>query len=130
MTMRFFRTLYAIIGGEALDMKNLEVTNDTSEKGYFFVPLPTNVYTVIGPFWLDFGYVGVVVYSFIIGSVSGFLYRIALNKELWAVIAYSFFACTLVLQFFGEYIFTNLSYTIQIMALTFFAFKFKYTFKW
>lgn len=130
MTMRFFRTLYAIFGGIPLEMKSLQFTNDIAENGYVFVPMPTNVFTVIGPFWLDFGYKGVAIFSFIIGSISGLLYRLALKKELWAVIAYSFFACTLVLQFFGEYIFTNLSYTIQIIALTFFAFKFKYRLKW
>ena len=130
MTMRFFRLFYTIFGGDPLNPNGLDFSNDVTERGYLFVPFPTNVFTVIGPFWLDFGYKGVIVFSFIIGSISGYLYRLALKRRLWAVISYSFFACTLVLQFFGEYVFTNLSYTIQIIALTLFAFKFKYIIKW
>ncbi|CAM3673175.1 O-antigen polymerase [Flavobacterium chungbukense] len=130
MTMRFFRLFYGYLGGEPLSPNGMIFANDVTEKGYIYVPFPTNVFTVIGPFWLDFGYKGIAIFSFIIGSISGYLYRLALKKRLWAVISYSFFACTLVLQFFGEYVFTNLSYTIQIIALTLFAFKFKYIIKW
>lgn len=128
MTLRFFNTISnALIGGKSLS-KDVRYNYDITQEGYIYMPMLTNVYTVIGPFWLDFGYKGVVIFSFIIGSISGYSYRLAVKNELWAVISYSFLACTLVLQFFGEYLFTNLSYTIQIFLLTYFAFKFK--FRW
>jgi oligosaccharide repeat unit polymerase len=103
---------------------------DISENGYFFVPLPTNVLTVIGPFWLDYGWGGVSIIGFLVGSFSGFLYKKMRQGFSWALIAYSYIFCILVLQSFGEYIFRTFSYTLQIMFLTWFAYKFKWILKW
>lgn len=98
--------------------------NDITYKGYIDVPYPTNVYTVIGPIWLDFKYYGVVICSFLVGYLSGFFYYRSLRYP-WALIIYSYLFCVLLLQFFGEYIFTNLSLLLQIILLSYFAYLFR-----
>ena len=92
--------------------------NDITYDGYINVPYPTNVYTVIGPLWLDFGYLGVVLSAFVIGMLVCFFY-IEANKKSWALIVYGYLFCILILQFFGEYIFTNMSLLLQIILLSY-----------
>ena len=106
-----------------------EYKHDITEEGYLYTPYPTNVYTMIGPFWLDYSY-GFVLFAFIIGALAGYFYEIAMRDKKWAVILSAYFSCVLMLQFFGEYIFTNLSYLIQLVLLSLFAYKFPYIIKW
>lgn len=110
--------------------KEKECNNDITEYGYLYTPFPTNVYTVIGPFWLDYGCKGIIIISFIIGSLSGYFYKLFIRKNKWGTIVYAYLYCVLALQFFGEYIFTNLSYLIQLIILSILACKFKYIIKW
>ena len=110
--------------------KKEEYVFDITEKGYLFVPEPTNVYTVIGKFWLDYGYIGVIIISFLLGVISAYFYKLYCLRIGWGVILYSYFFPVLLLQFFGEYIFTNLSYLLQLIILSLFAYKFRYIFKW
>ena len=128
MSFRFFYNVNTrLFGGNKVAR---EFLNNVTQGGYVFVPLPTNVFTVIGPFWWDFGWLGVIAFGFINGALAGILYNKSKQKQTWAIIAYSYIACTLILQFFGEYIFTNLSNTIQIIALLLFAYNLKWVFKW
>lgn len=92
--------------------------NDITYDSYINVPYPTNVYTVIGPIWLDFSYLGVVLSAFFVGILVCFFY-IEANKKSWALIVYGYLFCILVLQFFGEYIFTNMSLLLQIILLSY-----------
>lgn len=114
-------------GDERPKKENL---NDITDDGYLYVPLPTNVYTVIGPFWLDYGWGGIIFFGFIVGSMAGVFYRLARKGALWAIILYAYMGCVLLLQFFGEYIFTNLSYLLQLIILSVIAYKFNYILKW
>ena len=93
-------------------------SNDITYNGYIYVPYPTNVYTAIGPIWLDFKYYGVVFFSFFIGILAGYFYLRSI-KNSWALIVYGYFFSILILQFFGEYIFTNMSLLLQIILLSY-----------
>ena len=112
------------------DLKKKEYDHDITEDGYLYVPAPTNVYTVIGLFWLDYGYAGVIIFSFLLGAMSGYFFKLYRYGVPWGGILYSYFCPVLLLQFFGEYIFTNMSYLIQLILLSLFAYKFKYVLKW
>ncbi|MEA4967759.1 MAG: O-antigen polymerase [Bacteroidaceae bacterium] len=107
-----------------------EYVNSIAYEGYFYTPYPTNVYTVIGPFWLDYSYKGVIVFSFIIGLFAGYFYKLAVRGVSWGIILNAYFLCVLILQFFGEYIFTNMSYLLQLIILCFIAYKFYYKIIW
>lgn len=105
------------------DQKEGYYVNDVSYEGYFFVPDPTNVNTVIGPFWLDFRYFGVIIFGFIYGILFGFLYMKALKMNIYGIITYCLFVSSLILPFFGEFIFAYLSYFIQVFLLSYFVDK-------
>lgn len=115
---KFFYT-FANVFGAGIDLTN---TNDI---GYAYVPFATNVFTVMYPFAADFGYWGIAIFGAINGAVAGMLYRLITKGVVWAYFLYAFWAGTLCLQFFGEYLFTNLSYIIQLLLLFVLATKFK-----
>lgn len=103
-----FRFLYAI--ANALGAK-IEV--EKTILPYVYVPTPTNVYTVMFPFFKDFGNVGVGVFGFLYGAIYGLLYKFSrLNNHLGIILYASIFPF-LLLQFFGEYIFQNFSTFLQ-----------------
>jgi len=97
--------------------------NDITYEGYLFVPNPTNVCTIIGPFWLDFRYLGVLFFGFIYGVLFGFLYMKAVQMHIYGIITYCLFVSSLVLPFFGEFIFAYLSYFIQVWVLSYYVDK-------
>lgn len=107
-----------------------EYTHDITEKGYLYVPLPTNVYTVIGPIWLDYGYIGIAIFPFIIGAFSGLCWKLYLSGKKWGVVIYTYLGSVLVLQFFGEYFFTNMSYLLQLVILSYLVYNCRYVVKW
>lgn len=128
-TYAFVNNVKNKIGIGANERKEYE-NSITSDYGYLYTPYPTNVYTVIGPFWLDFGYKGVIVISFLLGLLAGFFNKLAVRGKSWGVILNAYFLCVLLLQFFGEYIFTNMSYLLQLIILCYIAYKFRYKLVW
>lgn len=88
------------------------------------VPISTNTYTCLYPFYTDFGFVGLFVFSAIYGIFFGFLYKKNKSNSNFAQILYAIFLTFLLLEFIGEFIFTNLSLNIQYVVLTFLPFMF------
>lgn len=88
------------------------------------VPISTNTYTFLYPFYTDFGFVGLFVFSAIYGIFFGFLYKKNKSNSNFAQILYAIFLTFLLLEFIGEFIFTNLSLNIQYVVLTFLPFMF------
>lgn len=127
-TFAFLNNFKNKIGIGAIERKEYE--NSITSDGYFYTPYPTNVYTVIGPFWLDFGFKGVISISFILGLLAGFFNKLAVRGKSWGVILNAYFLCVLLLQFFGEYIFTNMSYLLQLILLCYIAYKLHYKIVW
>ena len=72
----------------------------------------TNVYTVLFPYFVDFGYIGVIVFSVINGLLCGYFYKKSKNSEP-ALIMYAMLAYTIVFSFLGEILFANLSTFLQ-----------------
>ena len=103
-----FRFLYAV--ANALGAK-IEV--EKTILPYVYVPTPTNVYTVMFPFFKDFGNVGVGVFGFFYGAIYGLLYKLSrLNNHL-GIILYAFIFPYLLLQFMSELLVLNLSSNLQ-----------------
>lgn len=48
---------------------------NSGETGWVNVPVLTNVYTVMFPYYVDFGYWGIFIFSLILGSGWGVLYN-------------------------------------------------------
>ncbi|GIM56332.1 hypothetical protein CAPN006_07260 [Capnocytophaga canimorsus] len=80
---------------------------------YTYTPVTTNVYTVMFPFYKDFGYIGVGFFSFIYGAIYTFIYRKGGKNAQFFVLLYAMFFPYILLQFMGEFIFTVFSSHLQ-----------------
>lgn len=84
---------------------------------FVMVPVVTNVYTVMQPFFMDFGYPGVAFFAVIYGLLSGVLFRYHRNGNAIARCLYTFLVQILVLQFYQEYILLRISGLVQLTLL-------------
>ena len=106
--MRTFRIFYAI--GHAIGL-----TEPPTEAILEFVSVPnmTNTYTNMYPFYEDFGYWGVIIFSIIYGTFYGFLYKKSRTGGKMELVLYAIFLTFVLMEFIGEFIFTNMSLTLQ-----------------
>lgn len=104
-TFRFFYAFSNAFGS------SYEVKKNILE--YAYVPTPTNVYTIMFPFFFDFGYVGVAVFGLIYGAIFGFFYQMAKLGNSFMIIIYGIICPCLFLQFMGENLFMNISTYLQ-----------------
>ena len=87
-------------------------------KDFVYVPMGVNVYTVMQPYFEDFGYCGVLIFGIINGIISGFVYKKSISGGLKWICLYTFICEYYVLQFFQERLFISHSDFIQIIILT------------
>lgn len=107
--------IYAII--ERLGIAHI----DTGEKlqEFVFVPISTNVYTILQPFFRDFGYTGIAFFSGIYGIFHGYLYRLSKNGNAFGICLYTYEIYILVLQFYQENIFISGLYFVLLLMIIF-----------
>lgn len=91
------------------------------------VPIPTNVYTVFQPYFEDFGYKGVAFFASVWGVLMGWVYRLVRNGHAMAKCMYAYFVLALVMQFYQESLFVNLSMVIQFWVLYFLLIRHDFT---
>ena len=108
-TFRFFDTVLTKVG-----LKNGAVQNGEM---WVQVPVPTNVYTVMFGYYVDYGYWGILIFGMFLGSCWGILYNeyrkgLPFFTTIYAVLLYA-----LPLQFFADYIFVFLSVFFQIIIV-------------
>lgn len=84
---------------------------------FMWVPMPTNVYTIMQPFFVDFGRFGVAFFAALYGVLFGVLYRAHLNGESIGRALYSYAVFILILQFYQDNLMLSLSYIIQMTML-------------
>lgn len=107
----------------------LEYTPPAAESlGFSYVPVPTNVYTMMAPIFMDFGYPGLFVLSAVEGIIIGAIYKRAETGMNLMRLLYSYLLTILVLQFFAEQFYVGLSNIVQITILILFC-HLKFTFK-
>ena len=92
---------------------NFEVHQKLQE--FVWVPIPTNVYTILQPFYCDFGYLGVAFFAWIYGILSGFIYRMSCNGNTICICLYTFLVQILILQFYQENIFLSMVFILQLV---------------
>lgn len=108
-----FRFFYAI--GYILGISAQPVTLITP---YLEVPILTNVYTVMYPFYHDFGMLGVLLQAAIYGFFFAFLYFFSVkNGGLWLVL-FSGYSIILVVQFIVDLLITLFSFNLQFLIYT------------
>ena len=84
---------------------------------YVYLPIPTNVYTVMAPFFNDFGYPGVAAFGALEGGIFAWVYKKASTGHTLARNLYAYFVVVIGLQFFDEHFFSGFSKIVQMSAL-------------
>lgn len=92
-----------------------------------FVPVLTNVFTVMQPFYEDFGYFGILIFGTIYGIFSGYLYSKRNSSSICRCL-YTYQVTILILQFFQENLFVSLSVLIQYLIIWYLCYN-SYKFK-
>jgi len=105
--------IYAII--ERLGIAHVETGEKLQE--FVYVPIATNVYTILQPFFRDFGYIGIAFFSGVYGVFHGFLYRLSKNGNAFGICLYTYEVYILVLQFYQENIFISGLYYILLLLV-------------
>ena len=91
-----------------------------------YTPMPTNVYTCMFPYYADFGYMGIILFSSFIGGVSGLLYTHMKQGYVVSTLIYTCLFYTLAFQFFADFIFQFFMVIIfYIIFSVFLVLKFK-----
>lgn len=84
------------------------------EQKWIGVPYATNVYTLLGDYYIDFGVMGVIFCAFLYGVIFGKLYfNIRLINNTSSKLFYGIFIYVLIFQFFGDWFFGFFSVTVQ-----------------
>ncbi|EPV6100143.1 O-antigen polymerase [Escherichia coli] len=91
---------------------------------YVYVPTPTNVYTVLQPFYSDMGYYGIAVGAIIYGVMISCIYCSAKSGNLLMLAFYSVLSVSMLTQFLSETILTNLSGNIKMLLCMFIIFRY------
>lgn len=107
--LRFFYAVLNAFGGNFVVNKTIY--------DYVNVPVMTNVYTVMYPFYRDFGFYGISIFGFIYGFLFQGLYKFALNNYKLAQLTFAYIFPMLLMQFFGEYLFSNFSIFFQMLMI-------------
>lgn len=85
---------------------------------FVYVPIPTNVYTIFQPFYIDFGYQGIAIFAIVYGVVSGYLYRLFRNGSAIGICLYTYGVFVLLMQFYQENVFLSMVFILQFTIFT------------
>lgn len=110
-----FRPFYHI-----LQVLGFNYSPSESLQDFVAVPLPTNVYTVMFPYYKDFGMVGIVAFAILEGILIGFVYKKSLTGCNILKYLYAYIFTMLMLQFFDEQIFQGFSSILQTIIIILF----------
>lgn len=83
---------------------------------FVYVPVPTNVYTIMQPFYNDFGAMGVAVFGILYGWGAGYIYRKFYDGSDTYKCIYTFLIEVIIIQFYNE----NLLQQFHIVIEAFF----------
>jgi len=114
-----FRFYYAVmhrLGSDVAPVANI--------LAFVGVPDLTNTYTILYPFYKDFGLVGVGVFGVLYGLFFTFLYKRAAAGNHYYQALYACFLSYLFVQFIQENLFSNLSLNLQYVFFILVAYSF------
>lgn len=115
-TLSFFYRFFNKLG--LIDVLPTELLKSQKWIG---VPYATNVYTMPGNFYIDYGFMGILLCALLYGGIFGKIYsRIRYKNSISNKIFYSLYLYCLVFQFFGDWFFSFFSVTLQTIFWLFF----------
>lgn len=95
-----------------------DVVVKTKLQEFVLVPVPTNVYTIFQPFFIDFGYRGVAFFAAVYGVASGYLYRLFRSRNSVGTCLYTYLVYVLIMQFYQENIIISMVFILQFIIFT------------
>lgn len=113
-----FRFIYAV--GKKLDISSIEPKS--ALQSYVFIPEATNVYTVLFPYYKDFGLSGVILFASLLGFLFGYIFKASQRNDGYALVLYSLLAVCLVLQFMNDVFFLTFSQNLQFIIIAYIPF--------
>ena len=108
-----FRFFYAVFNGFGAHYELKKAILD-----YVSVPQPTNIYSVLYPFYMDFGYWGIGIFGFIYGLIYFILYKGYKARNDLMLFLFAVIVPYVFIQFSGEFIFTTLSTHLQFLVIS------------
>lgn len=110
-TFRFFYAVFYKIGlNDILPVKTI--------LDYVYVPYPSNVYTVMQPFYQDFGIFGVFYGALFYGVFYSLIYFKVVQKGGIFLVIYSLVSLNLIMSFLGETLITNFTLTLYLIVFS------------
>lgn len=106
------RPFYNILHGLGFNVNVVDTI-----QSFVWVPLPTNVYTCLAPFYQDFGITGIFCFSIIEGLIVGAIYKLSKTGLNLMKYLYAFIFTLLMTQFFDEAFFQAISAILQTFIL-------------
>jgi oligosaccharide repeat unit polymerase len=97
-------------------LQRIHIINEIKPQGLWVqVPYLTNVYTLLGPYYMDFKIIGTFFCGIIYGSLWGFGYSLTRRNSHYFTIIYGLYIYCLIFQFFGDWFFGFFSITLQFI---------------
>ncbi|STY72102.1 Uncharacterised protein [Megamonas hypermegale] len=129
-----FQNIYSWIALK-LNIINWQVTNLGLEFRTDNFSSLGNVYTIFRPFMMDFGYIGVIVFTLFMGTFSAiFYYLIKYKRSLWNrsnidyyTIFYGYLFCQILFSFFSNRFYGNI-FSFSMIKTIILCFIFEYIF--
>ena len=103
-----FRFFAILLNGIGFNIHVPELVLD-----YVWIPYPTNIYTMYFPTYVDFGVMGVIAYTTIIGWITGLAYRAARSGSMVWCALYGLMFAKLLVSGITEHFIVSMSYWIQ-----------------
>lgn len=113
-----FRFIYAIM--HKLGWSNVEPINPLLP--FIKHPIVTNTYTVMYPYYKDFGLWGIFIFALLLGCLFGLFFKCAQQKSAFFVILYSYLCTVIVLQYVADIFMTNFIGHVKFVLLLYFPF--------
>lgn len=107
-----FRFVFAVLNKVGIHVNVPPLIQD-----FVNVPELTNVYTVFRPYFLDFGFAGIIAVQLVLGVWHGFIYKRATSGEPFFILVYAVFLYPLIMQFFQDQYTSLLSTWLQYGAV-------------
>ncbi len=113
-----FRFIYAV--GYKFHLIAIEPKSALQE--FVSVPESTNVYTVLYPYYKDFGLIGIIIFASLLGFLFGHIFKRAQRGDTYSLVIYSLLSICLVLQFMNDVFFMTFSQNLQYIIIAYIPF--------
>lgn len=116
-----FRLVYSIL--YKLNLSDIEPVSPILD--WIYKPIKTNTYTGLYPCYVDFGIIGVIITSLLIGLFLGYIFKKVQDGSKYHLLLYAFFSGVIVMQYATDEFLTTLTTNIKIALILWIPFLFK-----